>query len=154
MNIVHGTISSFFDELLFDLECQHDTKAYIISIYGKYKTIEFDLSQDSVTLLFAQARQKQDFLTYQNLGDWIFFANTMAPGHLKFASKNYYDTIARLSYYSCYKLINRQWKLFEELADDFLILEERVKNRLPALNNQTSQGIYIGPYDLLSQDDF
>lgn len=124
------SITNFFDELLKDVECQRDTKAYIISIYAKYKTSEFDLSKDSVTLLFAQARSKQDFLTFQNLGDWIFFANTIAPNHLQFASKDYYDTVARLSYYSCYKLINRQWKLFEEIADNFLVLEREVKEKL------------------------
>ncbi len=139
-------IGSFFDELLIDLECQNDTKAYIVSIYEKFVTTEFDLSKDSVTLRFAQARSKQDFLTYQNLGDWIFFANTIAPRHLQFASKEYYDTIARLSYYSCYKLINRQWTLFEELADDFLLLEEQVKARIPKLNTQTFAGNYIVPY--------
>lgn len=133
MDTFHKNISSFFDELLIDLECQRDTKAYIVSIYGKYKTAQFDLSKDSVTLLFAQGRSKQDFLTYQNLGDWIFFANTIAPQHLNKASKDYYDTIARLSYYSCYRLINREWKLFEELADNFLVLEEQVKKRLPPL---------------------
>ena len=148
MDIIHRNISNFFDELLIDLECQQDTKAYIVSIYGKYKSAEFDLSKDSVTLLFAQARRKQDFLAYQNLGDWIFFVKTIAPQHLKFASKEYYDTVARLSYYSCYKLINRQWKLFEELADDFLVLEEQVKKRLPVLTNQISGGTYIGPFDL------
>ena len=131
-----------------DIECQPTTRIYITSIYGKYKTAEFDLSKDSVTLLFAQARRKQDFLTYQNLGDWIFFSNTIAPQHLQSASKEYYDTVARLSYYSCYKLINCEWKLFEELADDFLILEEQVKNRLPSLNTQISVGNYIGPFDL------
>jgi hypothetical protein len=129
----YKNISSFFDELLINLRCQRDTKAYIVSIYGKYKTAEFDLSKDSVTLLFAQARNKQDFLTYQNLGDWIFFANTIAPKHLQAASKDYYDTVARLSYYSCYKLINREWKLFEELADNFIILEDQVKKLLPPL---------------------
>ena len=133
MDTFHKNISSFFDELLIDLDCQRDTKAYIVSIYGKYKTASFDLSKDSVTLLLAQGRSKQDFLTYQNLGDWIFFANTMAPGHLHNASKEYYDTVARLSYYSCYRLINREWKLFEELADNFLILEDEVRKRLPKL---------------------
>jgi|SRR5271166_821187 len=148
MDIVHRNISGFFDEILTDLECQYDTKAYIVSIYGKYKSAEFDLSKDNVTVMFAQARRKQDFLTYQNLGDWIFFANTIAPQHLKFASKEYYDTVARLSYYSCYKLINREWKVFEELADDFLVLEEQVKKRLPSLNTQISVGNYIGPFGL------
>lgn len=136
MYIIHKNIPDFFDELLSDLNCQHDTKSYIIGIYGKYKSAEFDLSKDSVTLLFAQARLKQDFLTYQNLGDWIFFANTIAPNHLHNASKDYYDTVARLSYYSCYNLINRQWKLFEELSDNFLSLESQVKNKLSVLSNK------------------
>lgn len=130
MDMIHKNITKFFEEILNDLECHQDTRAYIISIYGKYKNADFDLSKDSVTLLFSQARLKQDFLTYQNLGDWIFFANTIAPNHLKFASKEYYDTIARLSYYSCYKLINKQWKLFEELSDNFITLESQVKNKL------------------------
>lgn len=134
MNILHRNITNFFEELLNDLECQYDTKAYIVSIYGKYKSAEFDLSKDSVTILFAQARHKQDFLTYQNLGDWIFFANTLAPKHLQYASKDYYDTIARLSYYSCYKIIDKKWKLFEELSDNFVILEDQVKTKLKVLD--------------------
>lgn len=133
MDTFHRNITNFFDEMLNDLTCQRDTKAYIISIYGKFKSAQFDLSKDSVTLHFAQARNNQDFLTFQNLGDWIFFANTMAPNHLRFASKDYYDTVARLSYYSCYRLINKQWKLFEELSDNFLSLEDQVKKRLSSI---------------------
>jgi len=130
MYLNQNNITKFFDELLSDLNCQNDTKAYIISIYGKYRSAQFDLSKDSITLRFAQARNNQDFLTYQNLGDWIFFSNTLAPSHLKFASKDYYDTVARLSYYACYKLINRQWKLFEELSDNYLSIERQVRHRL------------------------
>lgn len=133
MNIIHQNITDFFDEILSDLQCHRDTKAYIVSIYGKYKSADFDLSKDSISLLFAQARNKHDFLSYQNLGDWIFFSNTMVSRHLKFASKDYYDTIARLSYYSCYKIINKQWKLFEELADDFNNLENQVKEKINQL---------------------
>lgn len=134
MQTVYRNIANFFDDLLIDLECQQATKAYIVSIYGKYKSSQFDLSKDSVTVLFAQARNNQDFLAYQNLGDWIFFANTMASNHLRFASKDYYDTVARLSYYSCYNLINRQWKLFEELSDNFLVLEQQVKKKLEIIS--------------------
>jgi hypothetical protein len=132
MDWTHKSVNGFFQELLIDLDCQDDTKAYIVSIYGKYKVADFDLSQDSITLLFAQARSKHDFVSYQTLGDWIFFANTMVPGHFQ-SSKEYYDTIARLSYYSCYKLINGQWRLFEEMADDFMSLEARVRKLLPPL---------------------
>jgi len=130
MDTLHKNVTKFFGEMLNDLECQTDTKAYIVSIFGKYQSAEFDLSKDSVTTLFSQAQSKRDFLTYQNLGDWIFFINTIAPAHLHFASKDYYDTVARFSYYSCYRLINKQWKLFEELSDNFLRLEKQVKNKL------------------------
>lgn len=144
MNTINKNITIFFEEMLNDLECHPTTRAYIASIYGKYKSSEFDLSKDSVTLLFAQARNNHDFLIYQNLGDWIFFINTLAPQHFAHASKDYYDTVARLSYYSCYKIINKQWKLFEELSDNFTFLETQVKCKLQQnLKTQTSSGIYI-----------
>lgn len=130
MNKTYQNINNFFEEILQDLKCQSETKSYIISIYGKFKTAECDLSKDSLTLLFAQARNNHNFLIYQNLGDWIFFTNTLAPQSLNNASKDYYDTIARLSYYSCYKILNKQWKLFEELSDNLIYLEQDVKNKL------------------------
>jgi len=58
----------------------------------------------------------------------------MAPSHLHDASRDYYQTIARLSYYSCYKLINKQWKLFEELSDNFPKLERQVKTKLESIS--------------------
>lgn len=116
--------------MLQDLPCQADTQSYIISIYGKFKTAEHDLSKDSLTLRFAQARNNHNFLGYQNIGDWIFFANTLAPASLNKASKEYYDTLARLSYYSCYKILNREWKLFEELSDNLILLEHQVSKKL------------------------
>lgn len=134
MNITRGNITDFFNEMLSDLNCQKETQAYIISIYGKYRSSQFDLSKDSITLQFAQAREKQDFLAYQNLGDWIFFVNTLTPAYVHTGGKEYYDTIARSSYYSCYKIINRKWKLFEELADNFNSIESQVKNKLTKIS--------------------
>lgn len=133
MNITHNNITDFFSEMLGNLKCQKETQAYIISIYEKYKSSQFDLSKDSITLQFTQARLKRDFLTYQNLGDWIFFVNTLTPSFVHEGGKEYYDTIARLSYYSCYNIIDRKWKLFEELADDFVSLETQVKSKLPKI---------------------
>jgi hypothetical protein len=133
MVIINNNISDFFEESLKDLKCEPATRAYIISLYVKHKKPDYDLSKHSVSLLFLQARSKRNFLIYQNLGDWIFFCNTMAPQHLKHASKDYYDTIARMSYNSCYYLINREWKLFEELSDNFNQLEAQVKNKLKIL---------------------
>jgi hypothetical protein len=126
----YSNVNKFFEEAFSDLKCHRDTKAYIVSIYDKFQSSENDLSKCSVTLLFAKAREEHDFATYQNLADWIFFSNTLYQEHLKNASKEYHDTVARLSYYSCYRLINKQWKLFEELADNFNYIESQVKNKL------------------------
>jgi hypothetical protein len=133
MTILLQNISDFFDEILSDLNCQKDTKAYIISTFEKYKVADHDLSQYSIGELFCQARQKHEFAIYQNIGDWIFFCNSFVPQYLKNATRDYYDNIARLSYYSCYNLINRQWRLFEELADRLVILEDEIKRRFPKL---------------------
>jgi len=129
MDTIHLNINDFFEELLSDVKCHQDTKAYIVSIYGKYKSAQFDLSKDSVTMLFAQGRDKQDFLTYQNLGDWLFYSQSMFPQSLKNASENYYDTIAQLSYYGCYRIV-KTWKIYEELADEFPILTRQVRDIL------------------------
>jgi hypothetical protein len=123
-------LNQFFTEKLKDLQCQYDTKAYIISIYTKYINSETDLSKDSITLLYASAKERQDFSIFQNIGDWIFFSKTLYPKFLSCASENYYRTLGRMSYYSCYTLIRKQWKLFEELSDNFVFLENQVKKLL------------------------
>lgn len=131
------TIDTYFDEVLEPLPCEDATKAYIVSIYSKYRSACYDLSKDSLTLLFAQAKEKQDFMSFQNIGDWIFFTNTIIPTHLNNASPDYYHTLAKISYYSCYTLIKKQWKLFEELSDNFVLLENTTKN---LLNNNNALG--------------
>lgn len=122
-----SNLNDFFDEALRNLSCNADTRAYIVSVFTKFRTAQFDLSKDNITLTFAQAHFKQDFFTYQNLGDWIFFSKILHPGHLVRASEDYYHNIGRLSYYSCYKLIDRKWKLFEELSDNFVVLKKETQ---------------------------
>lgn len=123
-------LNDFFNEVLKDLPCRYDTKSYIISIFDKYKKNEYNLSKDSITILYASAKEKQDFAMFQNIGDWIFFCKTLYPQHLNNASEDYYRVIGRLSYNSCYRLIQRKWKLFEEMSDNFIILENEAKKLL------------------------
>jgi len=131
MDALHKNLGSFFAEVLSDLDCQDDTRAYIISIFGKYKSAEFDLSNDSITAVFCQARQKHDFSIFRNLGDWLFFSQSVFPEHLdKHSTKDYQTTIARMSFYTCYRMTNKQWVVYEQLADEFNILEHQVKNLL------------------------
>lgn len=124
---IYNNLNSYFAETLHDLPCNEDTRAYIISIFYKYRISNTDLSKDNLTLLFAQARFNQDFLIYQNIGDWIFYSKSMYPEHLHRASEDYYYNLARLSYYSCYRLIDKKWKLYEELADECISLVNQVQ---------------------------
>lgn len=128
MENLYQNLNSFFSIKLENLKCDDDTKAYIVSVLSKYKNSLGDYSKDSLTLLYAEAKFKQDFYTFQNIGDWLFFCNTLYPEHLSNASMDYYHSIGQLSYYSCYKLINKQWKLYEKMADEFTNLSTSTRN--------------------------
>lgn len=116
-------------ELFEDLECQPDTRSYITGVFYKFRHSREDLSKHNLTLLFAQAHEKQNFLIYQNLADYLFFKNSYFDEY----NKNYYDNLARLSYLSCYRLIQKKWKLFEELADNLVHFEKEIKNKFISL---------------------
>lgn len=131
-----SNVESFFDDVFEELKCEPATKAYIKSIFSKYKDARHDLSKESVTIVFANAKQRLDFSSFQNLADWIFFMRSFAPDHLSSASEEYYETVARLSYYRCYLLINKQWKLFEEMSDNFVCLENQTRSLLSKNLNQ------------------
>lgn len=121
-------MSDFFQGILKDLPCREDTKAYIIGIFSDFqRSAKNDLSKNSITLIFAKARFNHDFSIYQNLGDWLFFSRVFFPEHLSNASEDYYTSIGQISYYSCYRLLNRQWLLYEELSDQFTNLEVKTK---------------------------
>lgn len=101
------------------INASEQTIAYIRSIFKDYMRAENMPTNMSVTLLYAEARESYSFEKYQKLGDWIFFSKTVLPGHLVNASEKYYIALAQNSYYKCYLLTKRQWKLFEEMADNF-----------------------------------
>jgi hypothetical protein len=144
------SIASFFEEGLKELNCSDDTRAYVVGVFAGFRTSEGDLSNHSITLLFAEAREKHSVLAYQRLADWVFWASVMAREHLNSASFDYYQSVGQLSYYSCYQLMQRQWKLYERMADEFpylsetsrQLLSERIDLSLPSahgINRSTIQ---------------
>lgn len=115
-------INSYFYNELKTLRYDDTVRAYITSILEKYKNTKFDYSNQSITLMYAEAKYKQDFFTFQNIGDWIFISASLFPEHLNGASKQYYISIGQISYYSCHKILKNQWRVFEQLADQFVPL--------------------------------
>lgn len=94
-----------------------ETKEYIKSIFIKYLNFNLNGFNESYTLKYINANNKFD--RYQDLADELLFMSSLFPESLNYASKDYYKSIGKLSYYKCFKILNGQWPLFEELSDKF-----------------------------------
>lgn len=126
---------SLFSSYLTNIRTEHpETRAYISGVLDQFlKQSTNDYSKESITLIYARAKQEYNFNMFQSLGDWLFFTKVFYPEHLNRASQEYYNSIAQISYYRCYLIINRQWKLFEEMADRFNYLTEITAESLEIL---------------------
>jgi hypothetical protein len=94
------------------------TKVYILSIFSSPEKIK-NLSGQSITLLYADALARNDFAKFNTIGDHLLFIEAFAPLNLNGAEPEYYETVAQMSYYQCYKLTKRKLYMYEELADNF-----------------------------------
>lgn len=126
--IIARRVNDYFSEKLDKLNCPPITRAYLVGLFSNYKTAHNDYSNESLTLIFKEARLSCDFIQYQQLGDWIFFCSTIFPEHLNTASKEYYHSLAQLSYFSCYRLLKHQQPVYESLADQFTSLVKETRN--------------------------
>lgn len=124
------TLASFFAIQLQRLECDENTKAYIVSVFDRYKKTTDDYSKESITLIYADARNRQDFETFQSIADWVFMSSVYFPESLRGANKNYYFSIAKMSYYSCFRMTAYKLLFYEQMADDFCKLSINARNIL------------------------
>lgn len=125
LNIVKS-LQEFFIPKVRALPCQEITKSYIVSVFSTPNKLQ-NLANQSITLYFAEARSRLDFSAFQNLGDWILFAETLYPQSLKDIEPTYYFTIAQISYYNCFKITRRKLLMYEELADQFDVIVNRLR---------------------------
>jgi hypothetical protein len=113
-------LESYFISISRQLpDCSELLQAYITNVMKQSVTSHYDLSNRSLTLFFAEAKFNYKFEMFQQLGDWILFAKSFFPGSLNNSTEEYYDSLAQESYYRCYKILNKKWILFEEMADEF-----------------------------------
>lgn len=111
-------LKEFFDEAIELPDCEEKTRSYIIDIFASISS-EKDFTNESLTFALKDAHDSMSFKGFKELGDWLFFTKSMFPKSLKGADPTYYDSIARTSYYRCFMLLNKEWLLYEELADQF-----------------------------------
>jgi hypothetical protein len=125
------SLESFFVDKVRHIPCEEDTKAYIVSTFVGFKKCEPDhnLYGKSITLEYNKAQLEHSFELYQQVGDWILFTKSMYPESLT-ASEEYYDSIAQLSYYKCYRIVNKQWQLYKELATKFPIVVKYLRDEM------------------------
>lgn len=119
--LIKENLIDVFSREVEKIKCEDLTRAYIVSILGKYKTSETDFSKYSLTTLYQKASEDGNFIVFQNIGDWIFFCHSLFPEFVKYYN-DYSVELARLSYDRCYRLINRQLKVYQNMSDDFKYL--------------------------------
>lgn len=123
----YQNLTQFLTTELQISSCQQPTKSYILNTLANPK---YNLANRSITLLYAEARDSHKFHNFQTLADWLLFARSVFPNSLTAADAEYYDVIAQNCYYTCYRLIERKWVIFEELADIFPAIVQEINENL------------------------
>jgi len=134
-----GILIKYFKPVIDKLAYSSELNSYLLNLLVNASKLE-NFSNNSLTLKYIEAQANYNFNSYQALGDWILFCQVYAPAHLKGAEEKYYNALAQNSYYSCYVLLKKQWKLFEELADLYpeVIKDLRVSAKRASFHNTIS----------------
>ena len=117
----------YFKPVIDKIAYSNEVNAYILNLLIKINKSQ-NFSKESLTLKYIEAKENYNFSSYQSLGDWIMFCQIYFPKHLNNAEEKYYNAIAQTSYYNCYIMLKRQWKLFEELADLYPDIVKDLRN--------------------------
>ena len=130
MELFTGTVNSFFQKELSVLKCDPVVRAYIVGVLSDFKTSKIDYSKNSITSVYSEASFNNDFIKFQSIADWLFLCSSLYPEHLNGASIDYYYSIGQVSYYKCYKLLNRQLLVYEAMSDLFIPLVKNVRKTI------------------------
>lgn len=128
MLVVSG-LDAWFAERLKDTGLRVETTAYVTGVLSRRRWEAADMSNESIVQAFQNARSTGGFAAYQRIGDWVLFVSTVMPNAMR-TEQEAIQTIGQLAYLSCYRLINRKWDVYEELADQLPLVARRVRHML------------------------
>lgn len=134
------SLEDWFTVRLESLKASSDARAYLVSLFSSMKSTEHDMSDKSVVLSFADARLSRDFAGLQRIGDWTVFSLSIAPQSL--VEKKLTIDIARMSYYSCWKMTHSTWKVYEELADELPRIGDECHSLIKLSSASTHNFVY------------
>jgi len=121
-------LDAWFAERLQGVRCGSDTRAYVVGVLAGFRSAKAMLDPTaSLVVALAQARQSGDFTAFQRLGDNVLWTSSFCPQAI--GDAELIKTIGRSAYFSCYRLVNRQWKCYEELADTLPAIIADVRRR-------------------------
>lgn len=139
-----STLDAWFEQQLNDLDVEASTRAYIVNLLAR-TDVKDNLHRESVVLLFAQARAKSNFDSYRRVGDWSMWTHIVCPELIN-DEHELLQTLGRLSYYACHRMLRGEWRLYEELADSMVDIVDDVRSRLGiVLRTQYNQSAMILP---------
>lgn len=119
-------LDSWFIDALSDLTCSEDAKAYIVGVLSKSAALDIDIGKESVVLAYIDAKEKYSFSSFQKLGDWSLWINSMYVPK----DAGVVQTFGRLSYYTCHRMTKGKWKVYEELADELPTIVNGIRCKL------------------------
>jgi|SRR5579863_3065113 len=123
-------IQDHFASKLDGLPHSPETVAYVVGVLGKKKwAAEDDLSRQSILLAYMDAMERGDFITFQRIGDWVLFIDSVMPNYFE-GTREFVENVGRLSYLRCFRLMGNSWRVYEELADELPKLVVSVRRRL------------------------
>ena len=122
-------LDDWFANQLTDIKCSPMAKAYITGVFAT-KNADFVMSKnESIVLAFHYAKESGDFLSFQKIGDWVLWVDSVNPTFIK-GHHEITETIARLSYFSCHRIMRGKWPIYEELADNFPQIVNDIRVRM------------------------
>lgn len=110
-------LDRWFASRLEPLKFGADTKAYVTGVLSRLQVNDM-LVHDSIVLAFDDARRTGGFAEFQRIGDWVLWVDALHPSFIA-EHHEVVESIGRLSYYACHRLMRGQWPVYEELADQF-----------------------------------
>lgn len=127
MILVRG-LGDWLTGCLQGLKFSADAVAYVTGVLANNSPTVI-VPRSSVVLAFCEARRTGDFARYQRLGDETLFVSSVFPEAIV-EHRDLIVSLGSLSYYACYRLTQRQWTVYEELADQLPLVARAVKRRL------------------------
>ena len=126
-------LSSWFDNLTRNLKCSQNTKAYVTGVLTQYKSSIDDMSNQSIVVAYSEARISGNFVDYQRIGDWVLWISSVYPNAIS-SDKEVVQTVGRLSYNACHRILKGNWPLYEELADNLIGISQDVNDKFLRLS--------------------